>query len=185
LDKLSALVDNLLDMSRLQAGAMPVVLVPTSVEEVAARALDGIGPQARKVLIDIPEELPVAAADGGLLERVLANLVANALRHSPPAQPPALTASSVADRVEIRIIDRGAGIPAADLDRVFLPFQRLGDTDNSTGVGLGLALSRGLTEAMGGTLEPEETPGGGLTMVVSLKSVSENTASALARGDLT
>lgn len=185
LDKLSALVDNLLDMSRLQAGAMPVVLVPTALEEVSARALDGIGPQARKVLIDIPEGLPLAAADGGLLERVLANLIANALHHSPLGQPPALTASTVADRVEIRVIDRGPGIPPADLERVFLPFQRLGDTDNSTGVGLGLALSRGLTEAMGGTLQPEETPGGGLTMVVSLKSVSENTAMALERGDLT
>jgi two-component system sensor histidine kinase KdpD len=183
LDKLSALVDNLLDMSRLQAGATPVVLVPTSVDEVAARALDGIGPQARKVLIDIPDGLPTAAADGGLLERVLANLVANALRHSPPGQPPSLTASFAADRVEIRVIDRGTGIPPQDLERVFLPFQRLGDTDNSTGVGLGLALSRGLTEAMGGTLDPEETPGGGLTMVVSLRSATESVIAE--RGDLT
>lgn len=184
LDKLSALVDNLLDMSRLQAGAMAVVLAPTPIEEVAARALDGIGPQARKVLIDIPEGLPMAAADGGLLERVLANLIANALRHSPVAQPPSLTASCAANRVEIRVIDRGAGIPQADLERVFLPFQRLGDTDNSTGVGLGLALARGLTEAMGGTLEPEETPGGGLTMVVSLRSI-ENAERSAAREDLT
>ncbi|MGN6722586.1 MAG: ATP-binding protein, partial [Marmoricola sp.] len=186
LDKLSALVDNLLDMSRLQAGAMPVVLVPTAIDEVAARALDGIGPQARKVLIEIPDGLPAAAADGGLLERVLANLVQNALRHSPLGQPPTLTASSVADRVEVRVIDRGVGIPAADLERVFLPFQRLGDTDNSTGVGLGLALSRGLTEAMGGTLEPEETPGGGVTMVVSLATATEaGTATLQERADLT
>ena len=79
-----------------------------------------------------------------------------------------LTGSTLADHVELRVIDRGPGIPPSDLDRVFAPFQRLGDTDNTTGVGLGLALSRGLTEAMGGTLTPEETPGGGLTMVVSL-----------------
>ena len=185
LDKLSALVDNLLDMSRLQAGAMPVVLVPTAIDEVAARALDDIGPQARKVLIDIPDALPVAAADGGLLERVLANLLANALRHSPLGRPPALTASSVADRVEIRVIDRGSGIPPEDLERVFLPFQRLGDTDNSTGVGLGLALSRGLTEAMGGRLEPEETPGGGLTMVVSLTASNETVTTPTGRDELT
>jgi two-component system sensor histidine kinase KdpD len=109
-------------------------------------------------------------ADPGLLERVLANLVANAVRYSPPDRPPLVTGSALADRVELRVIDRGPGIPAEAHDRVFAPFQRLGDTDNTTGVGLGLALSRGLAEAMGGSLSPEETPGGGLTMVVSLRA---------------
>jgi two-component system sensor histidine kinase KdpD len=99
---------------------------------------------------------------------VVANLVTNALRYSPPDTPPVVTGSRLGDRVELRVIDRGPGIPPADLERVFTPFQRLGDTDNTTGVGLGLALSRGLSEAMGGCLTPEETPGGGLTMVVSL-----------------
>lgn len=79
-----------------------------------------------------------------------------------------LTASAHAGRVEVRVVDRGPGIPPSDRDRLFEPFQRLGDTDNSTGLGLGLALSRGLTEAMDGTLVPEDTPGGGLTMVLSL-----------------
>ncbi|NUR93606.1 MAG: histidine kinase, partial [Nonomuraea sp.] len=78
-----------------------------------------------------------------------------------------ITGSRHDDEVELRVIDRGPGIPREDHERVFLPFQRLGDRDNGTGVGLGLALSRGLTEAMGGTLIPEETPGGGLTMIVS------------------
>jgi len=91
-----------------------------------------------------------------------------ALRFSPDGTPPLLTASTLGERVELRIVDRGPGIPEADRDRIFVPFQRLGDTDNTTGVGLGLALSRGLTEAMGGTLEPEDTPGGGLTMTLSL-----------------
>jgi two-component system sensor histidine kinase KdpD len=98
----------------------------------------------------------------------LANLVANALRYAPAGDGPCVTGSHLGDRVEVRVIDRGPGIPAPDRERVFLPFQRMGDTDNTTGIGLGLALSRGLTEAMGGTLEPEETPGGGLTMVLTL-----------------
>jgi two-component system sensor histidine kinase KdpD len=123
--------------------------------------------------------LPPVVADPGLLERVVANLLTNALRHSPGDEPPLLSASRLGERVEIRVVDRGPGIPAADRDRVFLPFQRLGDTDNTAGIGLGLALSRGLTEAMGGTVEPEETPGGGLTMVVSLAA---GTAPALQPG---
>jgi two-component system, OmpR family, sensor histidine kinase KdpD len=86
-------------------------------------------------------------------------------------KPPLLIASSLADRVELRVVDRGPGVPKSQRDRIFVPFQRLGDTDNTTGVGLGLALSRGLTEAMGGTLEPEETPGGGMTMTLSLPAV--------------
>ena len=173
LDRLAALVDNLLDMSRLQAGAMSIDTQPTAVEEVMARALDDLGPDGRLVLVDPAEDLPLVQADPGLLERVLANLVTNALRYSAADAPPHLSASRLGDRVEVRVVDRGPGIPSDQWDRVFQPFQRLGDTDNTTGVGLGLALARGLTEAMGGTLEPEETPGGGLTMVVSLPAVSD------------
>ncbi len=121
--------------------------------------------------VDIPDDLPEVAVDPGILERVIANLIANALRYSPPGSPPALTGSALRDRVELRVIDRGPGIPEEHRDQMFVPFQRLGDTDNTTGVGLGLALSRGLTEAMGGTLEPDETPGGGLTMTLSLPAV--------------
>jgi two-component system, OmpR family, sensor histidine kinase KdpD len=170
LDQLTGLVENLLDMSRLQAGALSLHMASTRVEEVVARALDDLGPAGGPVLVDIPEDLPPVYADAGLLERVLANVVANAQRFSPDEHPTLLTASKLGDRVEIRVVDRGPGIPEADRDRVFLPFQRLGDTDNTSGVGLGLALARGLTEAMHGTLEPEETPGGGLTMVVGLEA---------------
>jgi two-component system sensor histidine kinase KdpD len=181
LDRLAALVDNLLDMSRLQAGAMSIDLQPTAVEEVVARALDDLGPEGRHIVIETAEEIPLVQADPGLLERVLSNLGANALRYSPAEAPPHLTCSRLGERVEVRVIDRGPGIPPGDWGRVFLPFQRLGDTDNTTGIGLGLALARGLTEAMGGRLDPEETPGGGLTMVVSLPAATGVTPAAPGR----
>jgi two-component system sensor histidine kinase KdpD len=172
LDRLAALVDNLLDMSRLQTGALDVLNRPTALDEVVARALDDIGDDGRRVVVDLPEDLAEVLADPGLLERVIANLLANATRYAPADTPPMLTGSQLADKVELRVIDRGPGIPVEARDEVFAPFQRLGDTDNTTGVGLGLALARGLTEVMGGTLRPEETPGGGLTMVVSLNAAS-------------
>ncbi|HEV3287563.1 MAG TPA: DUF4118 domain-containing protein [Streptosporangiaceae bacterium] len=168
LDRLAHLVDNLLDMSRLQAGALSVFPRPAGLEEIVARALDDLGPAAQDVVVDIPDSLPEVQVDPAILERVIVNLTSNAIRYSPAGQPPLMTASALGDRVELRVADRGPGIPEPERENMFVPFQRLGDTDNTTGVGLGLALSRGLTEAMGGTLEPEETPGGGLTMAVSL-----------------
>ena len=170
LDRLAALVDNLLDMSRLQTGALDVLNRPTGLGEVVARALDDIGAEGKRVVVDIPDDLPDVLVDPGLLERVIANLLVNAVRYSP-GSPPLVSGSWLGDRVELRVVDRGPGIPPDAREHVFAPFQRLGDTDNTTGVGLGLALARGLTEVMGGTLEPDETPGGGLTMVVSLMAV--------------
>jgi two-component system sensor histidine kinase KdpD len=169
LDKLTRLVDNLLEMSRLQAGALSVFCRPTALDEVVAAALDDLGPAGRDVIVDIPDSLPEVQADPGILERVIVNLTGNALRYSPAGEPPLLAASALGGQVELHVVDRGPGIPADDRDRIFVPFQRLGDTDNTSGVGLGLALSRGLTEVMGGTLEPDETPGGGLTMIISLQ----------------
>jgi two-component system sensor histidine kinase KdpD len=173
LDQLTHLVDNLLDMSRLQAGALSLFPRPVALEEIVSRALDNLDPAARGITVDIPESLPEINVDPAILERVIVNLTENALRYAPAATPPLLTASALADRVELRVVDRGPGIPEQDRDRMFVPFQRLGDTDNTTGVGLGLALSRGLTEAMGGTLTAEDTPGGGLTMTISVPVVTE------------
>ncbi|MGW2216815.1 ATP-binding protein [Nonomuraea sp. NPDC001684] len=168
LDKLDRLVANLLDMSRLQAGVLGVSAQPLALEEIVPRAIDDLGPLRDRVEGDVSVELPDVLADPALLERVLVNLMSNAVRFSPPGQTVLVTASGHGDHVEIRVMDRGPGIPPEAHDRVFQPFQRLGDRDNHSGVGLGLALSRGLAEAMGGTLVPDETPGGGLTMILTL-----------------
>jgi two-component system sensor histidine kinase KdpD len=168
LDRLTHLVENLLDMSRLQAGALSLFPRPVGLDELVARALDSVEPGGRGVKVDVPDSLPAVDADPGILERVIVNLAQNALRYSPQGVPPLLAGSALGNRVELRVVDRGPGITDEDKERMFVPFQRLGDTDNTTGVGLGLALSRGLAEAMGGSLTAEDTPGGGLTMVISL-----------------
>ncbi|MEU2776290.1 ATP-binding protein [Streptomyces sp. NPDC007162] len=162
--KLNRLVENLLDLSRLEAGALTLNLRATSLEEVLPMALADVpGVDVADV-----EDIPAVLADPPLLERVIANLAGNAARHTPPGRKALVTASALAGRVELRVVDRGPGLPADGRDRIFEPFRRRGDTDNTTGLGLGLALARGLTEAMNGSLTPEDTPGGGLTMVVSL-----------------
>jgi two-component system sensor histidine kinase KdpD len=167
LDRLTRLVENLLDMSRLQAGALKPRLEPAAIEDIVPRAIDDVPEAVGRVRLEPPEPgIPDAFVDGPLLERVVANLVGNAVRHTD--SPVSVTVSALGDQIEVRVIDRGPGIPEEDRDLVFRPFQRLGDRDNTTGVGLGLALSRGLTEAMGGTLVPEDTPGGGITMVLSV-----------------
>jgi two-component system sensor histidine kinase KdpD len=168
LDRLVRLVENLLDMSRLQAGALGVHPQALSVADIVAKTVDDLGLPGGAMAIRIPDDLTEVRADPALLERVLANLLSNALRHSPAERPPMVSASEHRGYVEIRVVDHGPGIPVAERERVFLPFQRLGDRSNDTGVGLGLALSRGLAEAMGGTLDPETTPGGGLTMTLRL-----------------
>jgi two-component system, OmpR family, sensor histidine kinase KdpD len=185
LDRLHRLVDNLLDMSRIQAGALSIRRQPVALHETVPIALDSLGPAARDIELDIPDSLPEVETDPALLERVIANLTANALRYSPAGVPPRVSASTHADSVELRISDRGPGIPESQRERMFTPFQRLGDTDNTTGVGLGLALSLGLMQALGHTLTPEETPGGGLTMVLAMRISPTLSAEAVTgSGDL-
>ncbi|MFJ3414723.1 ATP-binding protein [Streptomyces sp. NPDC086082] len=162
--KLNRLLENLLDLSRLEAGVLPLNLRATSLEEVLPMALADV-PDVD--LRDV-ESIPPVLVDPPLLERVIANLAGNAARHTPAGRRVMVTASALGGRVELRVVDRGPGLPTTGRERLFEPFQRLGDTDNTTGLGLGLALARGLTEAMNGSLTPEDTPGGGLTMVVSL-----------------
>ena len=169
-DRLNALVGNLLDMSRLQTGSLEVSLTPVGVDEVIPAALASIGARADAVDVDVDESHPRVLADPGLLERALANVVANALSHSPDGVPVRVVAGIAGNGVDVRVVDCGPGVPPADRERMFLPFQRLGDVANGDGVGLGLAVARGFVEAMGGEVEAEDTPGGGLTMVFRLKA---------------
>ncbi|MEV4638513.1 ATP-binding protein [Actinoplanes sp. NPDC049548] len=166
-DRLTAVVENLLSLSRLQAGMLSVDARPTALDAVVARAVLGCDTGGVDVAVDVPDDLPLAVADGGLLERVLANLITNACAAARPGQ--AVEVRGVRDGAELhlRVIDHGPGIPPAERDRVFTPFQRL-DDHTSGGLGLGLAIARGFTEAQGGTLTPSDTPGGGLTMTVAL-----------------
>ncbi|RKW69388.1 ATP-binding protein [Galactobacter caseinivorans] len=180
LETLTDLVTNLLDVSRLQAGALGVVAEPTEPADVALAALDELGLGPAEVRLVWPEDSVQVRADPVLLQRVLVNLLANALRYQPEGEPVRLGLSRFGDEVELRVVDTGPGIEEERRARMFEPFQRLGDTDNSTGLGLGLAVARGFTQGMGGTLAAEDTPGGGLTMVVTLPSVTAHQAPAQA-----
>ncbi|WP_245647487.1 sensor histidine kinase, partial [Microbacterium hydrocarbonoxydans] len=165
---LSSLVTDLLDVSRVQAGVLAVSTMRLDIAGPVLAAVDELGLGPSDVELALDAELPAVSADPVLLQRVLVNVIANAHRHAPADSRVIVSTSTIGDHAEIRIIDRGAGVPAEKRDQIFQPFQRLGDTDNTTGLGLGLALSRGFAEGMGGTLTPEDTPGGGLTMVISL-----------------
>jgi two-component system sensor histidine kinase KdpD len=142
---------------------------PVGLDEVVASAVGGLRSGAERVVTEISETLPQVQTDPDLLERVVANLIENALTWSPTDRPVRVAAGEVAGRIDLRISDRGPGIPISARDEVFLPFQRMGDSPNREGVGLGLAVARGLLEAMGNELVIEDTPGGGTTMVIALK----------------
>ncbi|WP_149180346.1 sensor histidine kinase KdpD [Streptomyces sp. TRM49041] len=167
-DRLHHLVGNLLDMSRLQTGTVAPLLRETDLDEVVPMALGGV-PEG-SVDLDIPETLPMVTVDRGLLERTVANVVENAVEYAPDDRRVLVSASAHADRVELRVIDRGRGVPDEAKERIFAPFQRYGDAPRGAGVGLGLAVARGFAEAMHGTLTAEDTPGGGLTMVLTLRA---------------
>lgn len=184
LDRLTALVTNLLDLSRIQAGVLRVSTAAVDLAEVVGISLGYLAPdhERRGVRVDVrlPDDLPEVDADAGLLERVLANLLDNAMRHSPDGAAVTVSASRLRGTVEVRIVDRGPGIPVDDRESVFAPFQRLDDhaTSSSPGVGLGLAISKGFIDALRGDIRLEDTPGGGLTVVVALPVVGTPDAAA-------
>lgn len=163
-ERLEQLIDNLLDLSRLQTGSVAPVLRDVSLEEIVPVAVE---PHGSRVALDVPEDLPLVRTDPGLLERVVANVVANAARFAPADDPVRVRASASGGIVEVRVVDRGPGVPDDAKERMFESFQRLGDAGGH-GVGLGLAVARGFARAVGATLVPEDTPGGGLTMVLTV-----------------
>ncbi|OXM99571.1 ATP-binding protein [Bifidobacterium vansinderenii] len=169
LKQLTDLVTDLLDVSRLREGALPLSLVATDVVESIMPLFDELDIGPWKVDLDIAPNLPAVVADPSLLRRALSNVLVNALRFTPGDKRVRIAASTFNGVVEIRIVDQGPGVPDDRKQDIFVPFHRLGDTDNTTGLGLGMALSKGFVESMGGTIEPEDTPGGGLTMVISLR----------------
>jgi two-component system, OmpR family, sensor histidine kinase KdpD len=166
IDRLDRLVANLLDASRLEAHAVAPDLQPVALDEVLPTAVASISDTSRPVSISVPDNLPLVVADAGLLERAAANIVANAVAHTPNQTPVEVVASERSGWIDLRIIDHGPGVPPERRDDMFEPFQRL--DDRSGGVGLGLSVARGMVEAMGGRLDTTATPGGGLTMIISL-----------------
>jgi two-component system sensor histidine kinase KdpD len=168
-DRLDALIGNLLDMSRLHTGSLQPFLRPTAIDEVAPVAAGGLDDSLRLEMA-VPDGFPLVLADPGLLERVLANLFSNALRYSPAGRPPELHAVLDGGTVRLEVADHGPGVPDELKERIFEPFERVGD--RHPGVGLGLAVARGFAEAMGGRIGAFDTPGGGLTVRVTLPAAS-------------
>jgi len=168
-EHLNRVVGRLLDASRIQVGAVHVFFASVGLDEVIASALSGLGAAENRVSVDVPDDLPPVQTDPALLERVVANLIENAITWSPQDQDVRVTAGEVSGRVDLRIIDRGPGIQPDQRETIYQPFQRLGDSPKGSGVGLGLAVARGLLEAMDQELLIEDTPGGGTTMVIGFK----------------
>lgn len=166
-DRLDHLIANLLAMSRLQAGALSLRVEPVALDEVVARALLDVPSDV--VELDVADDLPLVRADAGLLERVVANLVANACRFSPDGVAVRVGAERLDGRILLHVVDHGPGVPQQDWATMMEPFQRLGDRSGDGGSGLGLAIADGFTRAMGGRLVPSTTAGGGLTMTVELE----------------
>lgn len=167
-DRLTTLVGNLLDMSRIQVGALQPALSATPLEEVVPAAVMGLGTARSVVDVDVPETLPAVLADPALLERALANVIENAVHFSPPGHRVRVEAGAFGGRVDLRVIDRGPGISRENRERVFQPFQRLGDSPATGGVGLGLAVAYGFVTAMGAAIDIDDTPGGGATVTISI-----------------
>lgn len=167
LDQLDHLIENLLDMSRLESNSIFLNWGNVDVEDAISSGIKSLKTPKSAIVIEIDPDLPPIVGDPILLERVIGNLLENALRFNPAKNQVTIAASKLEARIEIRIIDHGPGISLKNKSRVFVPFQRLGDRDNTSGVGLGLAIVKGFTELMKGQIFLRETPTGGLTVILS------------------
>jgi two-component system, OmpR family, sensor histidine kinase KdpD len=169
-DRLTAMVTNVLDFSRLQSGTLLPNMRLAALEEIVPQAVASLGERGRSVLVSIPSGCPDVVTDLPLLERIVANLVGNALTWSPAQSPVAVHATAAGNNVCLQIIDHGPGIAPQERARVMEPFERVtGNSPNASGgVGLGLAIAGGLSQAIGGSVRLRDTPGGGLTVEVTL-----------------
>jgi two-component system sensor histidine kinase KdpD len=172
-DRLDHLVGNLLDLSRLQAGAAEPEQELIELEELVAAALDELGPVAARVEVSLPDEAPAVTVDAHQIQRVLVNLVENALKYSPPGEPVRVLVSANASEASVRVIDHGPGVPSLEQELIFEPFHRGSRKDAAPGAGLGLAIARGFTEANGGRLSVESRSGQGATFVLTLPAMAQ------------
>jgi two-component system sensor histidine kinase KdpD len=173
-------VGNLLDLTRIEAGALHVTMEPCDVEEAIGVALDRLAPEpddrppgwlpvdARPVFVDVPADLPPVLMDQALMVQALANVLDNAVKYSPDGSQIDIIARSIEDQVEIRIADRGHGIPPENLEHIFDKFYRVQRADGIQGSGLGLAISKGIVEAHGGRIWAEKRPEGGTVVTIAL-----------------
>jgi len=170
-DRLTGLIGNLLDMSRLQTGTLPVSVEPTTIDDVVFNAVASLSTAGTGVKVTMEESVPLVEADPGLLERALANVISNAQKWSPGGVGARVEVGRAGGHVAVRVIDQGPGIPSKRREEVFQPFQQLGDAGRPglEGIGLGLAVAKGFTQAMGGELDVDDTPGGGTTMTFLLR----------------
>jgi two-component system, OmpR family, sensor histidine kinase KdpD len=165
--RLDRLVANLLDLSRLEAGAASPVAELWSVDELVGRSLEAIGTDSDRVRVSLPEECPTVRADAAQLERVLVNLVENALRYSSPADPVEVKAAVTRNEVIVSVVDHGPGLMPSERELIFEPFTR-GVGTGERGSGLGLAIARGFATLNGGRLWVESVPGRGATFSLAL-----------------
>jgi K+-sensing histidine kinase KdpD len=166
--RLDHLVGNLLDLSRLEAGAAQPEPQVVEVEELVAAALEELGESGDRIEVSLPEGSPLVQVDAHQIQRVLVNLLENALKYSSPAEPVRLLVAATSSEAVVRVIDHGPGVAPQDRGRIFEPFQRGVGPADTAGAGLGLAIARGFAEANGGTVSVESLSGQGATFVLAL-----------------
>jgi two-component system sensor histidine kinase KdpD len=174
-ERLNHLISNLLDVSRIEAGAIKISRQPSDVQDLVGAALEQLGSRvgARPINMEIPAELPFVSVDFGLIVQTLVNVLDNALKYSLDDSPIDIRARQVGQEMQIEIADRGIGIPAQDLSHIFDKFYRIQRPDNVTGTGLGLSICKGIIEAHGGRITAENRPGGG-TIIKLVLPVTES-----------